>query len=158
MNVRKIMIGVSALAACVVLVSVIIIAVMPPVYQSKTVTMMDGSTGFVVLCDHQAFAVNTHPDRAAPRVDLIGDFTLWNNAINIEAPAAMFPCTSMEGQMHWNRIDWTIKLGAMHPPEYLTDQRVFMPWSVIAISTQIHKFSKETCVATRLPSCCKPDW
>lgn len=139
MKMRKIIIGVSVLTGCGMLVSVIIIAVMPPVYQSKTVTIMDGSTGFVVLCDHQAFAVNTHPDRATPRVDLIGDFALRNNAIKIEVPEPMLQCKSMEGQMHWNRIDWTIELDTMHPPEYLSDQRVFMPWSVIAISTQIHK-------------------
>ena len=101
---------------------------------------MDGSNGFVVLCGHKAFAVNTHPDLATPRVDLIGDYAVRDNAIKIEAPEPMLQCKSMEGQMHWNRIDWTfIELNTMHQPVRLTDQRVFLPWSVIAISRQIHK-------------------
>ena len=140
MKIRKIIIGVSAVTSCGVLASAVIIAVMPAVYDSKGFTMMDGSTGYVVLSDHQAFTVNTHPELTTPRVDLIGDYAVRDNAIKIEAPNSILQCKSIEGQMHWNRIDWTFnELNIMNQPEPITDQRVFLPWSVIAISRQIPK-------------------
>lgn len=139
MKIKKIVIGISALTGFGVLASVIIVAVLPPVYQSKTVTIMDGSSGFFVLGDHQAYAVNAQPDRSTPRVDLIGNWSVLDNVISIEAPAPIMECNSMKGQMHWNRIDWKIESEAMQPPVILTDTRVFLPWSVFAISRQIHK-------------------
>ena len=139
MKIKKISIRVLVITGFGLLASVIVVVMMPPVYHSPSVTIMNGSTGFVVLGDHQAYAVNTHPDLPTPRVDLIGDWSVRDNVIRIESPDPKLQCKSMEGQMHWNRIDWTFEFNAMQPPVYVTDRRVFMPWSVIAISRQIHK-------------------